>query len=349
MSRWRSFFKPKLPKGKLGHIDVSGVIQQALSSAGLLKSAKKYGESFRQGNQHDSSDRAQPTAPFFWDTAGTGADSLDYKVYLPPAVASSVERVSLIVMLHGCTQDPDDFALGTRMNELAERDGFVVAYPQQPMKSNSSKCWNWFRPEDQFRNGGEPAKIAQMIRDVIERYPIDPSRVYVAGMSAGAAMAIVLTKTYPELFAAAASHSGLPYRSASNVVTALSAMKNARTGEQTSINEPTAIPLLVLHGDQDRTVDPQNAEIVVRQAMSSWPREDAIASSQKTVVSDGGRTCERLLFPTASGKVAVEQWTIRGAGHQWSGGNAKGSHTDALGPDATDRIVRFFNATHRSR
>ncbi len=341
MSRWQNFFKTKLPKGKIGNVDVSGVIQQALSAAGLLKSAPNTDEPTQRSR--DSRASAQEPASFFWDSAGTGTDLLDYKVYLPPAAASFSRRVPLIVMLHGCTQDPDDFALGTRMNDLAERDGFVVAYPQQPARSNSSKCWNWFRPEDQFRDGGEPAKIARMVKDMTARYSIDTARVFVAGMSAGAAMAIVMARTFPEVFAAVASHSGLPYRSASNVVSALSAMKNARTGEHPSIDTSNSVPMIVFHGDQDRTVDQQNADALVRQAMSSWPSRDSIGTPQTTVVTEGGRVCERNLFHAASGKTAIEQWTIRGAGHQWSGGNTSGSHTDASGPDATEHIVRFFN------
>jgi poly(hydroxyalkanoate) depolymerase family esterase len=236
------------------------------------------------------------------------------------------------------------------MNALAEEHGFIVAYPMQPAIANSSKCWNWFRPEDQQRDRGEPQKIAEMILDTTARYRIDPQRVYVAGMSAGAAMAVIMSRTYPELFAAAAAHSGLPYRSANNVVSALTVMKSARADSANAAhgNGPSSVPLIVFHGDRDATVDHGNGTNLVEQTIADWSRAQALSTGSSTQLSEGGRECDRVIYKQPNGETAIEYWTIHGAGHQWSGGDPTGSHTDRAGPDASAHFVKFFLAHSRA-
>ena len=293
------------------------------------------------------SDATEDGKHFFWDTSGESSAQLDYKVFLPSSYNAEGAAVPLVVMLHGCTQDPDDFALGTRMNALAQRHGFIVAYPQQPASANASKCWNWFRPEDQVRDRGEPSQIARMIGDLTARYRIDRKRVFAAGMSAGAAMVVVLARTYPELFTAIGVHSGLPYRCANNVVSALAVMKNARAcvDRHDATSHSLPVPAIVFHGDHDTTVDHSNADALVRQWQAEWSRTQPLANPVAQQTTDGGRVCDRVIHKTTNGKSVIEYWTIRGATHCWSGGDVRGSHTVASGPDAAAEFWRFFRAS----
>ena len=187
-----------------------------------------------------------------------------------------------------------------------------------------------------------------MVRELISRYSIDAARVYVAGMSAGAAMAINLTRSYPELFAAAAVHSGLPYACANNVVSALAVMKNGHVGRERPFGQArSAVPLIVFHGDHDLTVNHSNADVLVEQTLVDWPPEQPLSTRSTTRFSQGGRDCQRVIYQTADGQVAVDYWTIHGGGHVWSGGNVHGSHTDAMGPNASVEFWRFLSAHRR--
>jgi len=200
----------------------------------------------------------------FTNNAGTRT----YKLYIPASYSiAATEPVPIVVMLHGCTQSPDDFAAGTRMNALADRHGFLVIYPAQAANANGQRCWNWFRPEDQARDSGEPSLIAGITREVASSYRVDDRRIFVAGMSAGAAMAVILGATYPELYAAVGAHSGLPYGAAKNVASAFAAMHGgaarpglSRHSTATPANRTASgwTPTIVFHGDQDHTVDPRN-------------------------------------------------------------------------------------------
>jgi poly(hydroxyalkanoate) depolymerase family esterase len=244
--------------------------------------------------------------------------TLAYKTYLP--ARGEGEPRPLVVMLHGCKQTPDDFAAGTRMNALADEMGFIVAYPEQGTAANAARCWNWCEPANQQRDAGEPSLIAGITREVIGRYNVDPRRVYIAGLSAGGAMAAIMGHTYPELYAAIGIHSGLPYAAARDLPSALAAMRNG--GKSTS----AAVPTIVFHGDGDTTVHPRNGERVF--------------TSQ--TVENGEESGRKYTRTVSSAKPAVEHWLVHGAGHAWSGGSASGSYTDSRGPDATRAMLRFF-------
>ncbi len=270
-------------------------------------------------------------AIFATATFASAAGSRDYKLYTP-AKAVDGQR-ALVVMLHGCTQSPDDFAAGTRMNALAEEHGFLVVYPAQPSSANAQKCWNWFSPADQRRDQGEPSLIAGITRQILRDHPIDPARVYIAGLSAGGAAAAIMGAAYSELYAAVGVHSGLPLGAARDIPSALSAMRQGGGGQGS-----LPVPTIVFHGDTDSTVHPSNGEAVVAQATAVGD----LISTVKRGQADGGHAFSRTVHADASGRPVCEHWTIHGAGHAWAGGSSSGSYTDPRGPDATREMLRFF-------
>jgi poly(hydroxyalkanoate) depolymerase family esterase len=278
-------------------------------------------------------DGASFRAGSYADQAGSRA----YKVFVPSGYHG--QPLPLVVMLHGCTQSPDDFAAGTRMNELAEEQTCLVVYPAQAASANASKCWNWFSPRDQQRGRGEPALIAGITRQVMQDYAVDPRRVYVAGLSAGAAAAAIMGMTYPDLYAAVGVHSGLACGAASDLPSAFAAMRQGKAAAGMGATRPGRIvPTIVFHGDQDTTVNPCNADQVIAQVK-------AAAALQTRVEQDrvpGGRAYSRTLYADASGRTVMEQWVVHGGGHAWSGGSPAGSYTDPQGPDASREMLRFF-------
>ena len=267
-----------------------------------------------------------------------------YKTYIP--VRDEGQPRPLVVMLHGCKQDPDDFAAGTRMNELADEIGFIVAYPEQASAANVSRCWNWFQAADQQRDDGEPSLIAGITREVIARYNADPRRVYVAGLSAGGAMAAIMGHTYPDLYAAIGIHSGLAYAAARDIPSALAAMRGRSLRSDPRCGESTfqAVPTIVFHGDLDTTVHSRNGAQVIAQATPTGDDLVTPAFAPQSVERGeaSGRRYTRTTQADASGKTALEHWLVHGAGHAWSGGSANGSYTDPRGPDATRAMLRFF-------
>jgi len=272
------------------------------------------------------------------------AGSRAYKIYIPGGYRG--QPLPLIVMLHGCTQSPDDFAAGTGMNVLAEARTCFVAYPAQAASANSSKCWNWFSPEDQQRDQGEPSLIAGITREVMRDYAVDPRRVYAAGLSAGAAAATILGATYPDLYAAIGVHSGLACGAASDLPSAFAAMRRGSAvppdrsgGVSARVGSRRIIPTIVFHGDKDATVHPRNGDHVIAQARVT--NTDLQASVERGQVP-GGLAYSRTLHTDASGQPILEQWVIHGGGHAWSGGNPAGSYTDPRGPDAAREMLRFF-------
>lgn len=266
-----------------------------------------------------------------------------YKLYVPSGYVG--QEVPLIVMLHGCTQNPDDFAAGTRMNALAEEHTFLVAYPAQAQGANMNKCWNWFEVSDQQRGRGEPSLIAGITCEVVGEHHVAAGKVYVAGMSSGGAMAAIMGEAYPDLYAAIGVHSGLPPGAARDLPSAFAAMRQG--GPSGGLpNKPSGgsdriVPTIVFHGDRDTTVHPRNAEHLLE-------RYRNVASGPVVQVTKGrgqvpgGHAYGRDTHRDAAGRVLAEHWTVNGLGHAWSGGSAPGSYTDARGPDASAEMVRFF-------
>ncbi len=274
---------------------------------------------------------------------GNQAGSRAFKLYIPSGYRG--DAVPLLVMLHGCTQSPDDFAAGTRMNLVAEEHTCLVAYPAQAASANASKCWNWFSPGDQLRGQGEPSLIAGITRQVMRDYAVDPERVYVAGLSAGAAAAAVMGATYPDLFAAIGVHSGLACGAASDLPSAFVAMNQGGAPGLGSAASRSSVPTIVFHGDQDSTVHPRNGDHVIAQSTMAATRLHTTVQRGRV---PGGHAYSRTLHDDACGRTMVEQWVIHGAGHAWSGGSPAGSYTDACGPDATREMLRFFLGHRRA-
>jgi poly(hydroxyalkanoate) depolymerase family esterase len=302
------------------------------------------------------------------------AGTRGYKLYVPSGAAG--QPLPLIVMLHGCTQSPDDFAAGTRMNMLAEQRTCFVAYPAQDASANPSRCWNWFTPGNQQRGAGEPSLIAGITRQIMRDYPVDPQRIYVAGLSAGAAAAAIMGMTYPDLYAAIGVHSGLAFGAASDLPSAFAAMRQgepavadvlsslARGADSDLLSmlkgmlpsEPEVldagssgtrnaegrrvVPTIVFHGDQDNTVHARNGDLVIEQLRATTDMD--LRTSVERGQVPGGHAYSRTLHADASGQAILEQWVIHGGGHAWSGGSPAGSFTDVRGPDATREMVRFF-------
>jgi len=269
-------------------------------------------------------------------TYASEAGSRAYKLYIPSSYRG--EALPLVVMLHGCTQSPDDFAAGTRMNDLAEEQTFLVAYPAQPQSANASKCWNWFSASHQQRDRGEPAIIAGITRQIINDFAIERGRVYVAGLSAGGATAAIMGATYPDLYAAIGVHSGLACGAASDISSAFEAMRQGGLSAGSSPRPGRAVPIIVFHGDRDMTVNHVNADQVISQFKA--------ATNLRTTVSHGmaagGIRYTRTVQADETGLSMLEQWILHGAGHAWSGGSSAGSYTDPRGPDASREMIRFF-------
>ena len=288
-------------------------------------------------------------------------DGRTYKIYVPGGYDAGSE-VPLVVMLHGCTQDPDQFAAGTRMNAVAERENFIAIYPRQDAAYNSSKCWNWFETAHQSRGRGEPALISGMVSDVKRDYSIDDNRVYAAGLSAGGAMTVILGATYPDVFAAINVGSGLEYKAATSQIGAFTALNSGgpnpeRQGDAAYSamgSRARTVPTIVFHGTSDYTVYPVNAD----QVISQWAQTNDRASDRKdddniddtaeqTVAGSvpGGRSYTKYVYEDGNDSaVVMEKYLVGGMGHAWSGGSSAGSYTDPQGPDAGEIGWRFFES-----
>lgn len=275
------------------------------------------------------------------------ARTLHYKLYVPGGERDAPRP--LVVMLHGCGQSADDFARGTGMNELAESAQCLVLYPEQSAQESWNRCWNWYDQAHHERDGGEPALIAGLTRSVIEQYGVDAACVSIAGLSSGGAMAVIMGRTYPDLFKAVGCHSGLPHRCATDTMSAMSAMRTGSDLGAASQALPLAsTPIIVFHGDVDGTVHQKNSADVVRQNIESYhaqaqaPGEAGGMAVLEETGETGGRCFTRHTHRTTTGEVVAEHWTVHGTGHAWSGGNRSGSYTDTRGPDASREMLRFF-------
>lgn len=298
--------------------------------------------------------RAAPEGEFIEGTYTNHAGTRSYKLYIP--VACHGQALPLIVMLHGCSQDPDDFAAGTRMNTIAEEKNCFVLYPAQAESANGSRCWNWFKALNQRRNVGEPSIIAGMTRDIIKTCHIDTDKVFIAGLSSGGAMAAIMGATYPDLYAAVGIHSGMPYASAQNWSTAITTMRNGNDkGEPAQAVRPVllgrrkAVPIIVFHGDRDTTVHPSNGDQIIAQSISNAAHRSTVPENEafphitigRGKVSNG-RSYTHAVHRDNRGRMIAEQWIVHGTGHAWSGGSRRGSFTDSKGPDAAQEMLRFF-------
>jgi poly(hydroxyalkanoate) depolymerase family esterase len=332
---------------KRHHTGIRATIERALESAGLhahRESPEAVADASRTSapasRRAATPDRA-PAAKgqFLHATYANAHGKRDYRLYLPVGYDAAGPARPLILMLHGCTQSAEDFAAGTRMNTLADRHGFLVAYPQQIGKANHAKCWNWFRPDDQRGDAGEPSILAGIARQVAHDHRVDTGKVFVAGLSAGAAMAVILGHTHPDLIRAVGVHSGLPYASAHDVPSAFAAMQGRGVAARAQAAHGPAVPMILFHGDEDRTVAASNAD-----ALAAATARPGQRTRTETGRVPGGQAYTRQVVVDEAGRPRLERWTVHGAGHAWSGGDPASSYTDPAGPDASAAMVDFFNS-----
>jgi poly(hydroxyalkanoate) depolymerase family esterase len=275
-------------------------------------------------------------ASYLSRTFSCQAGARPYKVYVPSKRCSG--KAPLVVMLHGCTQNADDFAVGAGMNRLAEERGFIVAYPEQPFTANQLGCWNWFNPADQRRDSGEPSIIAGLTRFLIDEMNLDDTRVFVAGLSAGGAMADVMSVAYPDLYTGAGVHSGLAHGIATDQASAFVAMSGQLASRETR-HVRNRTRTIIFHGDRDSKVHPTNAERILTEARAFLSRDHRERTQSGT---SNGRRYDRTIVCDENGVSQIEYWAVEGLGHAWSGGAPEGSHTDQRGPDASREMLRFF-------
>ncbi len=314
----------------------AGVIDLT-SQRGVWRATAATGDLSSAPTSEGETDRVKEKSRFDEKMYRSTEGSMEYRLYRP---ADAAAGMPLVVMLHGCTQSPEDFACGTGMNQLADEFGFLVAYPRQSASANAQKCWNWFRPGDQRRDCGEPALLAGIVQDVMTGHKIDASRVYIAGLSAGGAAAAIMAAEYPDIFAAVGIHSGIACGAARDLPSALSAMKRG-SGRRHSVRaDQRFVPVITFHGDYDTTVHEVNSRDIVAAAsiVAGVPLSVEVVEGRST----SGRPFTKNSSIDQHGRVLIEQWTIKGSGHAWSGGDPAGTYTDPSGPDASREMVRFF-------
>lgn len=292
-------------------------------------------------------------ASFTKHTFAFEGDTYPYRLYIPsaPAASASTDKpMPLIVLLHGCKQDALDFSKGTAMNELAEEQRAMVLYPEQITSANALRCWNWFEPGHQQAERGEPGMIAALTQKIVQQHAADPGRVYIAGLSAGGAMAAVVSSLYPDIFAAVGVHSGLAAGAARDVISAFGAMRSGAKGDASPV-----IPTIVFHGTADKTVHPDNAEYITDAALAALKAAGVkLVKTQSTGGQSGDNgergeeKTERVVYSTPDGKPYLENWRVDDGPHAWSGGDVAGSYTDPDGPSASAAMLAFF-LQHRLR
>lgn len=325
--------KPCKPKTKRSNRTVGTVMRQ-------LRSASSHTPEATPSGKRQKSPRIPANAQYLTRRHRNAAGSRSFRLYLP---ASHPKRPNgLILMLHGCNQTPDDFAIGTHMNALAEKHGLAVAYPAQTKRHNAGACWNWFKPRNQMRGSGEPSILASLTRKLMREFGLGRDDVFVAGLSSGGAMATILADVYPDVFSAAGVHSGLARGSAWDTLSAMSAMQNGGASKGLAAfvsNRSHPVRRIIFQGEEDRTVNPLNAGYIV---VAEVGGDGVPTKIDKRSVR--GRDYSRSEYENTAGAVMIELWMIENAGHAWSGGRAAGSYTDIKGPDASAQMVRFFLA-----
>jgi poly(hydroxyalkanoate) depolymerase family esterase len=332
-------------------VTANELVQRTLSQHGLLPGqtqqqdrsvldSMKRGFGFPNTNQAASKAPLPNGAEFRTGEIKSAEGSRTYRVYVPSTASKGVTGV--VLMLHGCTQTAEDFAAGTAMNGLAEEYGFVAVYPQQSRGDNAQSCWNWFRRGDQRRGRGEPAILAELALKLMKEFDVPGERCFVAGLSAGAAMAVILGQTYGDVFAAVGAHSGLPYESAKDVPSAFAAMSGNAQASAVSLSEHKPVRTIVFHGRSDTTVRPSNGDAIASSAVNAAVGQLVEETTRDTAA---GRSFSRTITSDMTGAVRSEHWVVEGLGHAWSGGQPGGSYTDPKGPDASAQMIRFFYDT----
>lgn len=284
------------------------------------------------------------------------AGTRTYKVFVPSTYAGA--PLPLIVELHGCSSNADEEARWSRFNTLAETFKVLVAYPEQDPNANGSKCWNWFLPDHQSRDAGEPSLIAGITREVMGRWNVDARHVYIGGISAGGAMSDIMAVTYPDLYAAAMVYAGCEYKgeSCTGAVAALPAETSGQMAYQAMGAYARVVPVLVIQGDTDELVPYPNAELIVQQFLASddWADNGAndgsvsrARTATRTGQKPGGQSYDIDEYVNAGGCTLAERWLIHGMAHQWSNAPSSGSPrdvalTDPAGPDVSTPTFQFF-------
>jgi poly(hydroxyalkanoate) depolymerase family esterase len=278
-----------------------------------------------------------------------------YKVYVP-STYNDQSNVPLMVMLHGCGQNANDFANGTQMNALAENKGFIVLYPEMNYAANLNGCWNWFYTYNQVRGDGEPAIIKGMVDKVKSQYKIDNNKVYVAGMSAGAFIATIMGVTYPDVFHAVGIHSGGDYSYAYDAFTGswvmlygtINPIADGDAAFHQMGTNARAVPIIVFHGNLDTVVNPINAS----QAIQQWARTNTNAGVSMDTTADtitngqvtNGDSYTIYDYKDNNGNNWMRKVLVNSMSHAWSGGNSTGSYTDPRGPNASQMMWDFFTS-----
>ncbi|WP_207102320.1 alpha/beta hydrolase family esterase [Paracoccus shandongensis] len=327
--------------GELRLDGASDLVQRTLARHGLSLAGQPTG--FQPPFAAPAADPVPPGASVASGRFSCAAGSRDYLAYAPASAGKGIR--GMVVMLHGCTQDPADFARGTGMNALAEEHGLVVLYPHQSRGENAQSCWNWFSAGDQRRGRGEPEILARMTLDLASRHDVPRGRIFVAGLSAGAAMAVILGQTHPDVFAAVGAHSGLPFGAARDVPSAFTAM-NGQGAEPPTRAHAVPTPTIVFHGSADRTVHPLNGDRIAQATLAAGPVQTMLDRRTGTT---GTRRFTRETTSLPDGRVLLDHWRIDGLGHAWSGGKPGGSYIDPQGPDASAEMLRFFLAQGQAK